>query len=68
MRAEAIDGVLERAVAGRAAPGVVAMVGDRDGVIYEGAARGAAGSLSWRFGNACFRHRCVGSHRIGRRP
>lgn len=37
MRAEAIDGVLERAVTGRAAPGIVAMVGDRDGVIYEGA-------------------------------
>jgi CubicO group peptidase (beta-lactamase class C family) len=38
MRAEAIDGILDRAVTGRAAPGIVAMVGDRDGVIYEGAA------------------------------
>ena len=32
-----MDEVLERAVAARAAPGIVAMVGDRDGVIYEGA-------------------------------
>ncbi len=32
-----IDELLQRAVAERALPGVVAMVGDRDGVIYEGA-------------------------------
>ncbi len=38
MSAEAIDGVLERAVTGGVAPGLVAMVGNRDGVTYEGSA------------------------------
>jgi methyl acetate hydrolase len=33
-----IDGLLERACAEDAVPGVVAMVADRDGVVYEGAA------------------------------
>lgn len=32
-----IDGLLERAVADRVVPGVVAVAGDRDGVLYEGA-------------------------------
>jgi methyl acetate hydrolase len=35
--ASAIDGLLERAVADGAFPGVVAVAGDRDGVLYEGA-------------------------------
>src|SRR4051812_25290722 len=33
-----IDELLERACAERVVPGVVAIVGDRDGVVYEGAA------------------------------
>ena len=37
MRASGIDGLLERAVDDRAVPGVVAVAGDRDGVLYEGA-------------------------------
>ena len=37
MDASRIDALLERAVEERAVPGVVAVVGDRDGVLYEGA-------------------------------
>ena len=37
MSTSEIDGLLQRAVADRALPGVVAMVGDRDGTTYEGA-------------------------------
>jgi len=37
MRASGIDELLQRAVDDRVLPGVVAMVGDRDGVLYEGA-------------------------------
>lgn len=37
MRASGIDELLGRAVEDRALPGVVALVGDRDGVLYEGA-------------------------------
>ncbi len=37
MDASAIDGLLERAVDDGVVPGVVAIVGDRDGVLYEGA-------------------------------
>ncbi len=37
MSTSEIDGLLERAVEERAMPGVVAMLGDRDGVLYEGA-------------------------------
>lgn len=37
MDASAIDGVLERAVADGVVPGIVAVAGDRDGVLYEGA-------------------------------
>ncbi len=34
---DAIDGLLENAVAGGALPGVIAVAGDRDGTLYEGA-------------------------------
>jgi len=34
---DAINGLLENAVAGGALPGVIAVVGDRDGTLYEGA-------------------------------
>src|ERR1700733_8389193 len=37
MDAATLDGLLQRAVESGAMPGVVAMVGDRDGVLYEGA-------------------------------
>ena len=37
MDTRTLDGLLERAVGDRVVPGVVAMVGDRDGVLYEGA-------------------------------
>jgi methyl acetate hydrolase len=37
MSTSEIDGLLEQAVEERAVPGVVAMLGDRDGVLYEGA-------------------------------
>lgn len=37
MDASGIDGLLERAVGDRVVPGVVAVAGDRDGVLYEGA-------------------------------
>jgi methyl acetate hydrolase len=37
MDGSAIDGLLERAVDDGTVPGVVAVVGDRDGVLYEGA-------------------------------
>jgi len=37
MDTSAIDGLFERAVDGGVVPGVVALVGDRDGVLYEGA-------------------------------
>jgi methyl acetate hydrolase len=37
MDAATIDGLLERAVESGTMPGVVAVVGDRDGVLYEGA-------------------------------
>jgi methyl acetate hydrolase len=37
MSASEIDGLLERAVKGHVLPGVVAVAGDRDGVLYEGA-------------------------------
>ena len=37
MDSSRIDGLLERAVADRVVPGVVAVAGDRDGVLYEGA-------------------------------
>jgi methyl acetate hydrolase len=36
MDAATLDGLLQRAVESGAMPGVVAMVGDRDGVLYEG--------------------------------
>jgi len=42
MDGRAIDGLLEQAVRAGALPGVVAIAGDRDGVLYEG----AAGALS----------------------
>ncbi len=37
MDAGAIDGLLQRAVSNGAAPGFVAVIGDRDGTLYEGA-------------------------------
>ncbi len=37
MNGETIDGLLDRAVGEGALPGVVAVVGDRDGTLYEGA-------------------------------
>ena len=37
MNADRIDGLLERAVADQVVPGVVAVAGDRDGLLYEGA-------------------------------
>ncbi len=37
MDASAIDGLLQEAVEGQVVPGVVAIVGDRDGTLYEGA-------------------------------
>jgi CubicO group peptidase (beta-lactamase class C family) len=37
MGTNGIDGLLERAVSDRVVPGVVAVAGDRDGVMYEGA-------------------------------
>ena len=37
---DTIDGLLENAVAGGALPGVIAVVGDRDGTLYERARSG----------------------------
>ena len=41
MDTAAIDGLLEQAVSTGALPGVVAMVGDREGTLYEGCLRTA---------------------------
>src|SRR5207244_12705050 len=50
MDTAAIDGLLERAVEEGAVPGVVAVAGDRDGTLYEGAHGRLSGDGEGRVG------------------
>ncbi len=47
MDANAIDGLLQEAVEGRVVPGIVAVVGDRDGTLYEGAFGAEPDTMIW---------------------
>ncbi len=47
MDVSAIDGLLQEAVEGQVVPGVVAVVGDRDGTLYEGAFGARPDTMIW---------------------
>jgi methyl acetate hydrolase len=47
MDMSAIDGLLQEAVEGQVVPGVVAIVGDRDGTLYEGAFGARPDTMIW---------------------
>ncbi len=59
MDADTIDGLLQCAVSNGAAPGFVAVAGDRDGTLYEG----AFGALSVDGARRWSPTPCSGSHR-----